>query len=154
MSAPDNKYIFPFTSKYPPISTVNAFPKKYELTSRNFRTDKEGELPSSIDFRKMLHNNSYNLEAMSPEYIFQIRIVEYLCQTLAGMTRAALLGANLDSKFWYDAMLRAVCIKNRPPHSRLTNKMNPFEAWIKKRPDLSHLHVLGTSIHTKKPGIK
>ena len=71
---------------------------------------------NSIAFRQMICLNNYTLQPTAPESSFQIGKVECLHQTLAGMIRAMLLGSNLSSKFWSDALMHAVHIKNRLPH--------------------------------------
>lgn len=102
----------------------------------------------------MLRLNHYNLQPTSPESTFQIGKVERLHQSLASMMRTMLLGSNLSSKFWSDAILHAVCVKNHLPHQSLHDNIAPHEAWTNERPDLSHLKVFGSSMHTKKPGIR
>ena len=79
-------------------------------------TDKRGELANSVEFRKMLRLNNYNLQPTAPESSFHIGKVDRLHQTLEGMFREMIFEANYSSKFWSDAMLHAVCIKNRLHH--------------------------------------
>ena len=71
-------------------------------------TEKGEELANSIKFRKMLRRNNCNLHANAPECSFQIGKVERLHQTLEGMMTAMLLGSDLSSKFWSDAMMNVV----------------------------------------------
>jgi hypothetical protein len=57
---------------------------------------------------------------------------------------AALLDANLHISFWGYAVVMKVWLKNRSPHAKL-HKQTPFERWTGSKPDLSKLHVFGTT---------
>ena len=50
--------------------------------------------------------------------------------------------AGLPYKFWGDAVLTAVYLRNRLP-TRALNGVTPYEAWRGDKPDLSHLKVWG-----------
>ena len=75
-------------------------------------------------------------------------------RTLAAMVKSMLLGAGLDSSFWSDALLHAVCMNNRLAYSSLAGNSTPCEAWTGQLPDLSNLCVFGSIAQAKKPGIK
>ena len=64
--------------------------------------------------------------------------------------RAMLLGSNLGSDYWLDAMLHSVHLENRLSHQSLKNNGSPHETWTNNKPDLSHLKVFGRILHKKK----
>jgi len=70
------------------------------------------------------------------------------------MMKTILLGLSLTHKFWSDALLHVVYLKNRLPHSSLPKNITPYQAWTNQRPDLSHIRTFGSLIYVKKPGVK
>jgi hypothetical protein len=59
---------------------------------------------------------------------------------LAESTR---IRANLPPKYWPFCVTTAMYLINRRPHSSLRNSITPYEAWWGRKPDLTHLRVLG-----------
>ena len=67
--------------------------------------------------------------------------------------RCMLTTANLPQKFWAEAIHHAVYISNRVYTSCLDN-MTPFEAIYEEPPDISHLQVFRSLVHTLIPDTK
>jgi hypothetical protein len=116
------------------------------------RTYQGGELAKSALFRKVIKEANYNLEPTGVDSSFQNGIAERPHRTYADMMRTMLSGANLSSKYWSWALLHAVYIKNRIPHTALGNKTTPFEKYTGRRPDLTDLKVLGCHVTVKTSG--
>lgn len=72
-------------------------------------------------------------------------VAERCNQTLASMSRAMLLDANLSDWFWPFAIQTAVHIKNRVPHSNLPANKTPFELWFNRKPNLAYFRVFGSN---------
>ena len=68
------------------------------------------------------------------------------------MVIAGLENSGLNPKFWSDALLHAVFVKNRLPHAAFHHKMTPYEQLTGTPPDLSKLRVFGSRIVCRKPG--
>lgn len=58
------------------------------------------------------------------------------------MARSTLKGKSLSNNLWAEAVNASVYILNRSPTKAVRNK-TPYEAWYKKKPDVSHLKVFG-----------
>jgi hypothetical protein len=63
--------------------------------------------------------------------------------TIASMTRAMLIDADLSDYFWPFATQASVHIKNCAPHSALPPNQTPFSFWHHYKPNLSHLRLFG-----------
>ena len=73
-------------------------------------------------------------------------------QTLAAMMRSSLDSASLHTKYWSNALLHSVFVKNRLPHFAFDFKSTPYTALIGLKPDLSNLRIFGSRITVRKPG--
>ena len=102
----------------------------------------------------MIKNNYYALQTTAPESSFKIVTIERLNQTLAIMIRAMLLGSNLGSDYWSDAMTHSVHLKNRLLHQSLKKNISLCEACTNNKPDLPHPRVFDRTLCTKKLRIR
>ena len=82
-------------------------------------------------------------EKTIPDTLNQNGIAKCCNLTLALMARALLLDAGLTEWYWPFAILTAVHLKNRIPHSNLPAHKTPFEYWYQYKPNLSHLCLFG-----------
>ena len=119
---------------------------------RIVRTDQGGELSNSQLFRQTIQNAGYSVEITGADNSSQNAIAERPHRTLANMVRAGLENAGLPYRYWSDALLYAVYIKNRLPHKHFKNKKTPYEILTGNQPDLSKLRIFGSRIVTRKPG--
>lgn len=77
--------------------------------------------------------------AHTPE---QNGVSERCNRTLVERARAMLNEANLDQRFWAEAISTATYCKNRSPTIAVNGK-TPFEAWTGEKPDLQHMKTFG-----------
>ena len=115
---------------------------------RTFRTDNGGEYTSS-QFENYLKAEGIRHELTVPKTPQQNGVTERLNQTLVEMARSMLLYSKLPKKFWGQAILTAVYLKNRTPVEAL-NK-TPFEVWHGKKPKVNHLRVFGSDAYVHVP---
>lgn len=66
--------------------------------------------------------------------------------------RSILLDSNLPPSLWAEAVAYLVYIRNRVLSS--TGKITPFEAWNKRKPDLSKIRIFGSRAFLKRNNIR
>ena len=147
-------WVFLSKNKAPPINTISQFLRTYGLTDgvRHVRTDQGGELARSAAFKATIQQAEYNIEITGADNSSQNGVAERPHQTLADMVRAGLENSGLPPKFWSDAILHAVYIKNRLPHQAFNFKYTPYERLTGTPPDLSKLRIFGSRVVCRKPG--
>ena len=69
-------------------------------------------------------------------------VAERQFRIIFNRVRAVLIDAGLEQDFWGKALNYIVYTRNRLPSIILDGKI-PYEAWIGKKPDLSHLKPFG-----------
>ncbi|KAJ8709420.1 hypothetical protein PYW07_009246 [Mythimna separata] len=77
-------------------------------------------------------------------------VAERLNRTLMEKSRAMLQDADLDKKYWAEAVNTACYLKNRSPTAALKNA-TPEELWTGSKVDLSHLRVFGSVAYALTP---
>lgn len=90
-------------------------------------------------------DNGISYEKTVPDSPPQNGVAERTNLTICSMARAMLIDANLRDFFWPFAVLAAVHIKQRIPHSSLPSDITPFHLWFHRKPNLSHLRPFGTN---------
>ena len=147
-------WIFLTKNKQPPIQTVSTLLDMHGSKGghRTIRTDQGGELASCQAFRNMIMQKNYTLEITGADNSSQNGIAERPHQTLANMVRSALTNADLPSKYWSDAIIHAVFIKNRLPHAAFNFKTTPYTELTGTKPNLASLRIFGSPIICKRPG--
>jgi deoxyuridine 5'-triphosphate nucleotidohydrolase len=148
------RYIWVYVgdSKEPPVEAVRLILQKFgsKNTHRTFRTDQDRGLNKSALFRQMLVEEKFAIELTGTDSSAQNSRAERPHRDLGQMMRCMLHSANVGPEYWSFALLHAVWIKNRIPHSSL--KMSPFEAFTGKRPNLSNARIFGSRVYARKPG--
>ena len=116
------------------------------FTGEQIRLLRVDNAPELIRGRLQAHCISHGIayEKTVPDSPNQNGVAERSNQTLACMTRAMLLDADLSSWFWPFAIQTAVHIKNRVPHSNLPNHTTPYQLWYHEKPNLAYFRVFGT----------
>ena len=71
-------------------------------------------------------------------------------RTLVESLRSMLSDAKLPHKFWAEALVTAVYLRNRSPMKPVTG-MTPFEAWTGKKPNVKHLRIFGCTAYAHIP---
>ena len=147
-------WVFLSKNKVPPIRTISHFLRTYGNTDgvRIIRTDQGGELARSATFKDTISKAGYTIEITGADNSSQNGIAERPHRTLGDMVRAGLENSGLHVKFWSDALLHAVFIKNRMPHAAFGHKMTPYERLTGTPPDLSKLRIFGSRVVCRKPG--
>ena len=129
-------WIFLTTSKSPPIHVAQRVLNKFKSnnTHRTVRTDQGGELAKSGLFQKMIDDEHFTLEMTGSDASAQNETAEIPNKTLGNMMRCILHNANLGPEYWSYALIHAVYIKNRLPHSAI--KMTLFQSLTGNLPDI------------------
>ncbi|KAJ0176972.1 hypothetical protein K1T71_006981 [Dendrolimus kikuchii] len=96
--------------------------------------NKKNKLQAGIVHQK---TNTY-----TPE---QNGMCERINRTIVERARCLLFDAGLDKKFWAEATHTAVYLRNRSIAAGLNNK-TPYELWMNKKPDLSHIWIFGSQV--------
>ena len=141
-------------SKDPPLNFVKDFlmtHKDKKCPIIRVRTDQGGELWKSTAFQEVIQESQSILEPTGAGDPAQNGKAEAPNKTFARMLRGMLFNAGLGSEFWSYALLHAVYIKNRLPHSSLHMKRSPYEAYTGIKPNLSMLRVWGCRVIVKQP---
>ena len=87
-----------------------------------------------------LFSSTLNNKLSAPYTPQQNGLAERINRTLLNKVRVMLFQANLPQTLWGEALLAAVFIYNRSPHSYLHYK-TPYEARLSKKPDISNIKV-------------
>ena len=115
----------------------NASGKKMKV----LRTDGGGEY-TSTEFEEFLKSAGIRHEQTIPKTPEQNGVAERMNRTLVESVRSMLSDANLPHTFWAEALSTAVYLRNRSPTKAVSGK-TPYEAWMGKKPSVSHLRVFG-----------
>ena len=113
------------------------------------RTDNSGEFTSN-SFQAHLKACGVRHELTIPKTPQQNGAAERLNRTLVETTRAMLLDARLPHQFWAEAISTAIYLRNRSPTSAVKGA-TPYQAWYKKRPEVEHLRVFGSTAYIHVP---
>ena len=100
----------------------------------------------------MVIDEGFTLEMTGSDASAQNAIAESPNKTLGNMMRCILHNANLVPEYWSYALIHAVYIKNRLPHSAIN--MTPFESLTGSQPDITNLRIFGSRIYARKPGLR
>lgn len=71
---------------------------------------------------------------------------------LVEMARCMLIDANLDNRFWGEAIVTANYLQNRLPSRRIDG--TPYERWFGKKPSLGHMQRFGVDAYCHVPSEK
>lgn len=145
-------WVFLTSSKHPPIEAARSvlFKFKSDHRHRTVRTDQGGELGKSLMFKDMIHNEGFQLELTGSDASAQNGLAENPNKVLAQMVRCLLYASELGPEMWSYALIHAVYIKNRIPHSIL--KTTPYEKFTGQVPNLSSLRIFGSRVFSRKTG--
>ena len=144
-------------SKDPPIEFVRSFlntHKDRNCSLIKVRTDQGGELWGSHDFQEVIQESKCVLEPTGAGDPAQNGKAEAPNKTYGKMMRSMLDNAGLGPEFWSYALLHAVYVKNRLPHSSHQMRKSPYEAYSGIKPNLSLLRVWGCRVIVKDPQLR
>ena len=150
-----SRYTWTFLTKtkVPPLDIITTFLKqqgKPDLPCKTIRTDKGGELWYSQAFRQVFLQAGYILEPTAAGAPSQNGLAERPNLTLSTMVRCLLHSAALGPEYWSFAVLHAVYLKNRLPHSAMG--ATPYLLYTGSRPSAKELRIFGSHIISKQPG--
>lgn len=148
------KWLFLTKRKTPPIEQVSRLLEAIDCKSKGkyIMTDLGGELAKSHLFQQMIEKSGYTLRVTGAGSSEANGIVERVHRDLGNMMRTMLHGAGLGPEYWSFAIIHAIYLMNRWPHSAI--KMTPYQAMFGSRPDVSHLRTFGSLVHALKPNKK
>ena len=139
-------WMFPTTSKSPPIDIIDQF-----FTSQKILdgyccvfTDQGGKLHCSHKFRAIVAKHHYLPLTTGSNSPHQNGLCECLNLTFGIKVRALLYSSGLPASYWSDALSHSVYLYNRLYHSAL--HMTPIEAYTGLKPDLTHLQTFGSRV--------
>ena len=144
-------------SKDPPIEFVKSFLETHRdkrCPIVRVRTDQGGELWASSEFQKVVKESSCVLEPTGAGDPAQNGKAEAPNKTYGNMMRSMLYNSGLGSEFWSYALLHAVYVKNRLPHSSHHMQKTPYEVYTGVKPNLSLLRVWGCKVLVKNPQVR
>ena len=113
---------------------------------RCLRSGNGGEYMSS-DFSSYLDEQGIRHERTVPHTPQQNGVSERMNRTLVECARAMLHFANAPLRFWSEAVLHAMYLRNRS-YSASTPNGTPYERLYKARPDLSTIRIFGCEAFT------
>ncbi len=107
------------------------------------RADNGGEY---IDqkFQNYLTEHGINWDPRAPYVSEQIGEAERLNRTLMYKVRSMLNQTKIPRGMWGEVIKTAAYLSNRSPHYQLNGK-TPYEMIKSKKPDLSHLRIIGST---------
>ena len=145
------KWIFLSRTKVPKIEEIRHFLTtiKPSVPGCYVMTDQGNELGGSSLFKQMLKEEHYNLTLTGAESSQSNGICERPHQDLARMIRPMLHGVGLGPEYLLFAIIHAVYLINRLPHSAI--RSTPFEKLFNKKPNLRHLRLFGSRVFAYKP---
>ena len=145
------KWIFLSRTKVPKVDEIRTFLRtiKPSTTGCYVMTDQGNELGGSTAFKDMLREENYALYLTGADSSQSNGICERPHQDLARMMRTMLHGAGFGPEYWSFAIIHAVYLMNRLPHSAI--KSTPFEKLFNKKPSLRHLRIFGSRVFAYKP---
>ena len=109
---------------------------------KRIRSDNGTEFTGKY-FKALLRRNSIRHETSAPYSPHQNGTVERAWRSLFSMARCLLIEASLPKALWAYAVLASAYIRNRCFNARL--EKTPYEALTGKQPNLSSVHVFGST---------
>lgn len=146
-------WIFPLRSKSVPPALIRLFLQTHGTHARvvkTLRTDGEGSLAESPQFRQILIEHGYTLEKTATDTSSQNGLAERPHRTLGEMTRCLLYSAAMPIYFWADALVYAAYIHNRLYHEGV--KGVPYNLWTGRRANVKHIRTFGSRVLVKRSG--
>ena len=116
---------------------------------KNLRTDNGGEFTSN-EFEEYLKAEGVRYEQTIPRTPEQNGVAERMNRILVEAVRSMLSTSKLPHKFWAEALVTAVYLRNRSP-TRAVEGMTPLEALTGEKPNVEHLKTFGCAAYAHVP---
>ena len=117
---------------------------------RTLRSDNGGEFEGN-SFKQYLAERGIRHETSAAYTPAQNGVAERGNRTIMDGARSMLLASNLPPSLWAEAVAYLVYIRNRVLSS--TGKITPFEAWNKRKPDVSNIRIFGSRAFVRRPNV-
>lgn len=89
-----------------------------------------------------------------PTYVHELNgTAERLNRTIMDMARCLMAEAEIDRKFWPEAVKTSAYLKNRMLANTIERK-TPYEIFFKKKPDAKYLRIFGSKVSVRIPDVK
>ena len=117
---------------------------------KTLRSDNGGEYKSHV-FQNWMKKMGIRHETTVPKTPQQNGVAERQMLTIVEMARSMLHGANVPTELWAEASNAAVYILNRVYSSTALEEKTPYEMWYKKKPNLAHIRIFGSTVFAHVP---
>lgn len=163
-----NKYVMNLVDDFSRFTVTYLLRNKWEATERikeyvRWVENLFGRKPRVIrsdgggEYDNHELRNFYKVEGIKPQFTVpyspqQNGVAERKNRSLTEMATCMLLDANMDKRYWGEAVLTATYLQNRLP-TRSVQK-TPYELWWGRKPELGHLRVFGSEAYVHIPSVK
>jgi len=128
---------------------VTHLEKQTGLKVKIIRCDGAGELVGSASMVKFFNDTGIKAETTPPYNPQMNGKAERLNRTIMERLRAVLLEYKLPKSLWAELLMALFFLRNRSPTA--DGSATPYERFYGKKPDVSHLRVLGSPAYALKP---
>lgn len=139
------------TSRSELITPVKAFIKRAEVQdSKQIKLIQSDNELNTKDLQKLSNRKGFKLRFTPPFNPEGKGGAERINRTLFDKIRALLFESKMPNKLWAEALLSAVYLYNRTPHSSISFR-TPFEAKYGYKPNISNIKIWGSLAYRKEP---
>jgi hypothetical protein len=128
-------------------SFINRAENQSSYTLKRIHCDNEFK---TKELESLALKKGFDITTSAPYTPEQKGAGERINRTLFNKVRALLITSNLALKYWNEALLSAVYLYNRTPHSSYSFR-TPYEVRYNKKPDLSNIKTWGSLAYKKEP---
>lgn len=147
-------YVTPLKRKSDQFQTlqdfISLFSTQFNCKIKQLQTDNGGEYISKESSSWLLSQGIHHRTSVAGDSESN-GLAERLNRTLTDIAMSLLAHARLPIECFSWAVSTAAHIYNRRPHSSLINRMTPFEALRKNKPDLHYLRIFGCTAYRRIP---
>jgi hypothetical protein len=155
-----NSYYNIFVDDAARFTSINFMKNKKEAVQhvKNYltRLKTQGKLPKAVRFdngkeflndelKEWCAQQGINIQTTAPYSPSQNGVAERMNRTIVEIARAMIRANQLPQFLWEHAIAHAVYVRNRAFTKPLGNT-TPYEAWFKRRPNISHLREFGAPV--------
>lgn len=123
---------------------------KFGRPIRTMRSDNGREYKNSR-MKEYLAERGIVMENTAPHTPQQNGKAERANRTIFECARTMLNAKNLPKNLWAEAVSTAVYLLNRTTHSSRKNLKTAYEAWTKRKPNLEHVRIFGSTAYIHVP---
>lgn len=121
---------------------------KFGIPPKIFRSDQGGEFVNK-SVTQIFQDYGIAHQLTAPYTPEENGISERKNRYLQEMAKSMLVDANLEDKYWGEAVMTAAYLQNRLPTKACD--VTPYELWNNKKPDVGHIKVFGCQVYTYVP---